>query len=289
MVLLGAAAVAGGMLLFVFLRYRQSPAQMRKTAGRAGQRDGQPDLTKLRSAKRRKSKNAPPTLEERFFRAGWFLASQRKQYATAALVSPIVGLVVGLAGGLAAGASMFFVVLLSVTALYVGYLVPDFYLSRKIKIRNEEILYYLPLVIEQVVIGVSSSLDVGPCLQRIVQLATERGSHNAVSELFRISQLYMKSGISMEESLGEVARLSGHNELKHAFLSLAQVAKHGGEISRQLQELADSVSNQRETAVDAKIKKLELSATGPVAMVFFAFIITLLAGLGGSIMKAFVK
>ena len=63
-------------------------------------------------------------------------------------------------------------------------------------------------------------------------------------------------------------------------MSLAQVARHGGEISRQLNDLADAVGNQRNTKVEEKIKKLELEATGPVALVFVGFMIILLIGFG---------
>jgi type II secretory pathway component PulF len=70
-------------------------------------------------------------------------------------------------------------------------------------------------------------------------------------------------------------------------LALAQVAKHGGEITRQLNELADAVANQRATKIEAKIKKLEIAATGPVALVFLGFLIILLIGFGSQMKDAF--
>jgi hypothetical protein len=61
---------------------------------------------------------------------------------------------------------------------------------------------------------------------------------------------------------------------------LAQVAKHGGEITRQLQELAESVAGQRQAYIEGRIKQLELKATGPVALVFVGFIIIIMTGFG---------
>jgi len=142
-------------------------------------------------------------------------------------------------------------------------------------------------VVEQIVIGVSSSLDIGPCLQRVVQMADERDSHNPVTELLRHAQLLSKSGLSLSDSLMDVGKLSGHNELKHTFMSLSQVSKHGGEITRQLQELADAVSSQRETKIEAKIKRLELEATGPVGLVFVGFMLIFTIGFGTQLMLAF--
>ena len=135
------------------------------------------------------------------------------------------------------------------------------------------------MVIEQIAIGVSSSLDIGPCLQRIIKMADERDTHNVVTELIQHAEQYIRSGVSLEEALTEIGIKSGHTELKHSFMALGQVAKHGGEITHQLHELANAVSTQRETMIEARIKKLELKATGPVAFVFLGFMITLMAGL----------
>ena len=144
----------------------------------------------------------------------------------------------------------------------------------------------MPLVIEQISIGVSSSLDIGPCLARVVSMADERDSHNPVTELLRFAQAYIKSGVSLQDALIEVGRQSGSNEVKHAFKALAQVARYGGEISKQLQDLSESVSSERETRVEEKIKKLELAATGPVALVFAGFLFILLIGFGMTLLKA---
>jgi len=111
-------------------------------------------------------------------------------------------------------------------------------------------------------------------------MADERDTHNAVTELLRYAQFHIKSGAGLEEALNEVGRMSGSHDLKHTFMALSQVAKFGGEISKQLQDMADSVASQRESQIDERIKKLELDATGPVALVFFGFLVILLIGFG---------
>lgn len=222
---------------------------------------------------------------DRFFQAGLFSREERAKVqfwsrcviflcpltvaSVGSFVEPIVGLIGALLGFL------------------IGIQLPRTFLRRSIERRGEEIMFYLPLVIEQLVLGVSSSLDVGPCIKWIVAMADERDSHNAVTELLRYAQQYMKSGVSMEEALIEVARLSGHTELKHVFMSLAQVAKHGGEITKQLQELANAVASQREARTETKIHKLEIEATGPVGLVFMAFMGIFLVSLGTQMAQMF--
>jgi Flp pilus assembly protein TadB len=231
---------------------------------------------KEEKGKKLKAKNKQ-TMAMKFLKAGIFSKADQERIK---MLGPILG-VVGSVGFLGLGlmfATMDLALAASVLGGIVGTRFPSMYLDSKIKHRDEEILYYLPLVIEQIAIGVSSSLDIGPCLGVVVKMADERGSHNVVTELLKHVQFYVKSGASLEEALDEVGSASGHTELGHSFMSLAQVSKHGGEISKQMQELADSVSSMRETKVEERIKTLELKATGPVALVFVGFMIILVAG-----------
>ena len=220
-----------------------------------------------------------PTLDEKLFHAGLFTDDQRRDFRRLQLVLPLVLVAISGAVGMwmAQGIN---VLLWPVVGGVAGVYIPLWRLSGWIKRRNDDISFYLPLVIEQISIGVSSALDIGPCLSMVVNMAEERDSHNPVTELLRLAQSYIKSGVSFQDALTEVGRLSGHNDVKHSFKALAQVARYGGEISKQLQDLSEAVSSARETAVEGKIKKLELNATAPVALVFFGFIIILLDGFG---------
>jgi pilus assembly protein TadC len=246
--------------------------------GRIEQDETGEELEKVKSATRKAhKKTAEPTLQEKMFRAGLFTERQRRDFQRQQLLLPSVGSLLMFGCGMYVGGWQT-AMLTGIVGLLAGLYIPFRILERRSKQRSEDILFYLPLVIEQISIGVSSSLDIGPCLARVVQMAEERDSHNAVTELVRYAQYHVKSGVGLEEALIEVGKLSGQVELKHAFMALAQVAKFGGEVSKQLQELADAVSSQRETKIEAKIKKLELEATAPVALVFFGYLVILLVG-----------
>lgn len=232
-------------------------------------------------------KRTKVTLEDKFFQAGLFRQKDREFFSRLRIFAPVVSIAVlgGATMALGLGVDLLLVALL-IGAL-IGYQIPFSWLDRRILRRGEDILFFLPLVIEQIVVGVSASLDVAPCISTVVQMADERDSHNPVTDLLKRAQFFMKQGIAMEEALTEIGKLSGHTELKHAFMALAQVARHGGEITKQLQELADSVATQRETKIEAKIKKLELEATGPVAVVFTGFLIIILLEFGLQVLRAF--
>lgn len=293
------ALVSGGVFVYYLLAPKRY-ANMRNLMGSPGAGLGTPSEERARlqadttgkeferlkaETKKKATKKVKPTLEEKYFHAGIFSDKDKREFQRLRLLIPFVTVP---ALGFGLGSVGFdYAIMGVVMGVLLGLQMPFSILDRKIKLRSEDILFYLPLVIEQISIGVSSSLDIGPCLQRVVAMADERDSHNVVTELLRHAQYYVKSGVSLEDSLLEVGRLSGHTELKHAFMSLSQVAKHGGEITRQLQELADAVAAQRETKIEAKIKKLELEATGPVALVFCGFLVILLIGFGIQIKGAF--
>ena len=252
--------------------------------------DDDDDLLDIDSIKLRTGsssvKKAEVDINAKLFQAGIFTSEEKRKFHLARLICPV-------AGGLICGTATFgfFGALQSTLGIligaFIGFSLPLSWLERKIRNRHETTLYFLPLVIEQISIGVSSSLDIGPCLAMLVNMATERSSHNPVTEMFIHSEKLMRSGLNLEEALVEVAEANGQQEIKHAFLFLAQCAKHGGEISKQLQELADSVMVQRETQVEAKISALPVKATGPLACVFAGFFGLLFAGLVVRIMDAF--
>jgi len=297
-VLLGLAVISGIALFFYFFRGNQSqgirgmmPSAIgTREGGAAKSRAGHSDeeLSKIKyaaKAKRRKTKEKL-TLEQKIFRAGIFSEREKADFYRLRIFCPVV-LIPVLGAGLWSLAGAQFGLMGIIMGAVVGYQVPFSILNRRILWRNEEIMFYLPLVIEQISIGVSSSLDIGPCLQRVVQMADERDTHNVVTELVKYAQNYIRSGVPFEEAMVETGKASGQTELKHAFMYLAQVAKHGGEITRQLQELADSVSAQRQAYIEGRIKKLELLATGPVSLVFLGFLVILLIGFGVQLKNAF--
>lgn len=237
-----------------------------------------------RIKKTQKARKSDPTVEEQLIMAGRYSREDRADFQQKRLLAPFVFAVVGLILGVFSS---------DPTMLYAGCLVgvilgiylPLRMLRGWVQRQHDEISFYLPLVIEQISIGVSSSLDIGPCLSQIVQMADERRSHNAVTELLKYAQFQVKSGVGLEEALNEVGVTSGQTELKHALLALSQVAKFGGEISRQLQDLADAVASSREAKIEAKLRTLELKATAPVGLVFLGYLVILAAGIGSTMVN----
>ena len=288
---IGVLSLAGaGAIFFIFSKSDSATSKLMRSAAdinRASTNDKEDPFLKAKSdlLKSKKASKKKLTEDELLFQAGIVTPDARRKFARLKIIGPIIGIIVLGYGGSFAGAQ--FILLGAVMGGLVGLQLPKSILERKIAARGEDIMFFLPLVIEQISIGVSSGLAIGPCLQKVVSMADERESHNVVTEYLRLVVTLARSGLSLEDGLLEVARRSGHLELSQTFSSLAQVVRHGGEITKQLQEMGDAVSAMRETKIEAKIKRLELEATGPVAMVFMGFLLILLTCIGIQMLKAF--
>ncbi len=233
--------------------------------------------------KKKKRKRKEPTVDELLFMAGRLSKSERDAFQKKRILAPIIYGAAGLALGLLDGTSAN-MLLFSGGGVLAGLMLPMKKLRGWVKQQHEELSYYLPLMIEQISIGVSSSLDIGPCISQLVEMADERNSHNATIDLLKYALSLVKSGSSLDEALIEIGRASGQHDFNQALISLAQVTKFGGEVSRQLQELADTISSQRDAKIEATIRQLELKATGPVSLVFLAFVALLGLGIAAQIM-----
>jgi Flp pilus assembly protein TadB len=226
-------------------------------------------------------------LDSKLFRAGYYTEADKQWFRKFRVVAMIASPLLCFVFMISFSPNKMMVLLVTGIGVLIGLILPGAWLDRQIGKREEEILYYLPLVIEQISIGVSSALDIGPCISHIVSMADERDSHNPVTEMLIHTERLIRSGLNLEDSLVEVAEVSRMTEVKHAFMFLAQCSKYGGEISRQLQELADAVMTQRQVVVEGRITALPVKATGPLTVVFAGFFALLFAGIMVRLMGAF--
>ncbi len=243
--------------------------------------------TLKKQSKRKELKSRSEDVPRKLFRAGFFSSEDRAWFSKFRLISFIAASTVFPVSLFIVGVAPALMMVGMVLGVLIGYAIPMSWLEKQIRRREDEIMYYLPLVIEQVSIGVSSALDVGPCIAHIITMATERDSHNPVTEMFVHVEKLIRSGLNLEDSLTEVGEANGMSEVKHAFMFLAQCSRHGGELSKQLQELADSVMVQRQVQIEGKIASLPVKATGPLATVFAGFFALLFAGLLVRLLSAF--
>ena len=222
------------------------------------------------------------------FKAGYYSAKDRANYQRKRLLCmlgapPLMMMILGLTFDF----QLVWLVVGLALGVVVGLTLPRSGLDKAIRLREEEVMYYLPLVIEEISISTSSGLEPSSCISQILQLVEQRKSYNAVTDMLNHVVRLVRSGMNLENALIEVGEASGKHDVKHAFMFLAQSIRHGGEMSKQLQDLADAVATTKQTQTEAKIAALPVKATFPLFLVFAGFFLMLMVSIFTRVMTVF--
>lgn len=162
----------------------------------------------------------------------------------------------------------------------LGYLVRE----RRVRSRQERhvrsLEYFLPIVMERLVMAVEAGLDVTSGLLALDELVKEEalhsGSKNSYDGVTRLLSRALKladAGLSFEEALRQVAETADCSALRHAFIHLALAYREGGELVGPLRELSDSTQLFFQETVEEEIAKLPVKATLPLLCTFAGLII----------------
>lgn len=170
--------------------------------------------------------------------------------------------------------------------LGLGYLAGQMLQRRKERRYIREIEFFLPLVMERVVMAVQAGLDIIPALKTIAELDCPKqkegtppgkegttGAADPVSRLVGIVCRLTEAGLSFEQALRDVAGMVKCAALRHAFIHLAVAQREGGELIMPLRELSDSTQLYYQESVEEEIAKMPVKATMPLLCTFAGLII----------------
>lgn len=158
---------------------------------------------------------------------------------------------------------------------FIGALAGELMVSRMRDNRRRRLLrqieFYLPAVMERVVMAVSSGLDIIPALKE----ASRRGL-DPVSQLLAQVVYLSERGATFESALSLTAQHVESVSVQHAFLHLGLAYRQGGEIVRPLKELSDATHVAYQEGVEEAIAALPVKAVLPLLLTFTGLIICFL-------------
>lgn len=183
-----------------------------------------------------------------------------------------VGVVVCVLGrGILCGWSPGPMVLSGVIGMFAGYL----FVSRREENAKQRHLrqleFYLPSVMERIVMAVSSGLDIIPALRE-----SSRNGKDPVSQLLSKIVDLSEHGTPVEAAFETVAKETPSLSVKHAFVHLGLAHRQGGEIVRPLKELSDATQTAYQETVEEQIAKLPVKAVLPLVLTFTGLIVCFL-------------
>lgn len=138
--------------------------------------------------------------------------------------------------------------------------------------------FYIPLVMERLVMAVQAGLDLHAAIRKLGELAEHDENADEidpVTQILLVAYDLNEAGVPFEKALKQVSQKYDIPALRHAFLHLAHAYKEGGGVVGPLRELSDASQSQFQDKMEEFIAKLPVRATAPLACCFVGLILAL--------------
>jgi len=210
--------------------------------------------------------------QQRLIRAGYRRESVLKNFYGAKVLVPLILCVVVTVSGLGRS-SPFLVYLL---ALGLGFLLPDFWLGRRITKRQAAIRRGLPDVLDLLVI----CIEAGQSLDQATKRTSEelRLAHPAITDELGIVVLEQRAGRARTDAWKNFAERTGVDSVRNLVSVLVQSEQFGTSAAKTLRIHSDTLRTQRRQKVEEQAAKTTIKLVFP--LVFFIFPSLFLVTLG---------
>lgn len=233
-------------------------------------------------------------IQDELYAAGFFTQEERLSYGQKLRMIPWGGALLCSALTLCFTQHILLSIILFFLGLSGGYLSIRRSLYVKKKRFIEEIDFFLPVVMERLVMAAQAGLDIFSGIRVITRLAYEEATRlgeqvDPVTRLLERACTLHERGIGFEEALSQVSSNVENPALRHAFIHLSVSQKQGGELVQPLRELSDSTQLYYQETVDEQIAKLPVKATLPLVITFAGLVIFFMTSPLIQIMKLSTK
>ncbi|MGH9775072.1 MAG: type II secretion system F family protein [Candidatus Acidiferrales bacterium] len=152
-------------------------------------------------------------------------------------------------------------------ALGAGFLLPDFWLSWKVKTRQKRITLGLPDMLDLLVVCVETGMGLDQALFRVAQEI--QISHRELNEELLLLNLEMRVGKSRVDSLRELEIRTGVDDIRAFVVMLIQADRFGTDLAQALRVHSDDLRTKRRQRAEEAAAKTSVKMTFP--LVFFIF------------------
>ncbi len=222
-----------------------------------------------------RSQSEVSVVQQRLIRAGFRTDSAIKVFYACKLVAPLTLAAVVTFSGLAKQNAFVFYA----AALGLGYLLPDFWLGRKIKNRQIEIRRTLPDILDLLVVCLEAGLGMDQATQRTAfEMA---GTHPIIADELDVMVLEQRAGRPRPDAWRNLAERTDVDAVRNLVSTIVQAEQFGTSIAKTLRTHSDSMRTQRIQNVEEMAAKTTVKLIFP--LVFFIFPCLFLVTLGPAI------
>ncbi|MFP4026881.1 MAG: type II secretion system F family protein [Candidatus Brocadiia bacterium] len=160
--------------------------------------------------------------------------------------------------------------------LLLGLILPNFWLGRKVKQRQENIRLTLPNALDLLVVCIESGLAIDAALVRVGREVRE--SAPDLSEELALLNLEISAGKPREDCLRNLGLRTGVDEVKALTARIIQAQKFGTNLAHSLRIHADSLREKRRQEAEERAAKTTVQLLFPLVFFIFPAIFVVILG-----------
>jgi tight adherence protein C len=146
----------------------------------------------------------------------------------------------------------------------IGFILPSFMLGRLVRRRQTKVTDALPDTLDLLVVCVEAGLGLNQALMRV---GTEMGAvEPVIGDEFNLVNLEMRAGKSRMESLKNLARRTGVEDIGSLVSMLVQTDKFGTSVATSLRVFSESMRTKRRQRAEEKAAKTTIKMVFPLAL-----------------------
>src|SRR6202521_5347825 len=153
----------------------------------------------------------------------------------------------------------------------VGYFVPNFYLKRRIRARENEHRAGFPDFMDLLVVCADAGLSMEAALDRVGRELAD--SYRSLSANIHMATLEMRAGRTLSETLDHLADRLGLEEARSFATLLQQSEKLGSSLTEALRVYSDDMRHQRLSRAEEKAYSLPAKLSVPLTLCVFPVVI----------------
>jgi tight adherence protein C len=175
-------------------------------------------------------------------------------------------------GELIRGETLLYAVALAIC----GFILPSFWLGRKVTKRKTEIFHTLPDVLDLLTVCVEAGLGIDGALIRVSENPQFKG--NQLTEELKIAAMETRAGKPRSEALRDVAERTMEEDVRAFVAMLVQTERFGTSLSLALRVHSDSLRTKRRQIAEEQAAKTAIKIIFPLAIFIFPALMVVLIG-----------
>ena len=167
-------------------------------------------------------------------------------------------------------------ILFMIILMIVGFLLPELWLTMRIRKRKDQIARGFPDGLDLMVICTEAGMGLDSTLNRVGEEMKLR--HPAMSEELKILNLELKAGKLRRDALRNLAMRCDSEDVQGFATLLIQTEKFGTNVAQAMRVLADSMRVKRTQRIEQKAATLAIKILFPTILLIFPSLFLVLMG-----------